>query len=111
MILRYLKGTMDKGTIFRPSSSFTLDLYVDADYAGLYGQEDARNPDSVKSHTGYIILLNGCPVVWKSVLQTHISQSTLEAEYSALTYALKTFVPLQRILNEMIKKTKCKLLG
>ena len=109
-ILRYLKGTMDKGTIFRPSSSFTLDLYVDADYAGLYGQEDARNPDSVKSRTGCIILLNGCPVVWKSVLQTHISQSTLEAEYSALTYALKTFVPLQRILNEMIKKTKCKAL-
>ena len=109
-IVRYLKGTIDKGTIFRPSKWFELDLYVDADYAGLYGQEDDRNPDSVKSRTGYIILLNGCPVLWKSVLQTHISQSTLEAEYSALSYALKTFLPLQRILHELIKMTRCKAL-
>ena len=85
-------------------------MFVDADYAGLYGQVDDCNPDSVKSRTGYLILLNGCPVVWKSVLQTHISQSTLEAEYSALSYALKMYLPLQRILNEIIQQTNCQAL-
>ena len=39
-----------------------------------------------------------------------LSQSTLEAEYSALSYALKTFLPLQRILHELIKMTRCKAL-
>ena len=109
-IVRCLKGTIDKGTMFHPSKWFELDLYVDADYGGLFGQEDPRNPASVKSGTGCVVLLNGCPVLWKSVLQSHISQSTLEAEYSALSYALKTFLPLQRLLNEMIERTRCKAL-
>ena len=48
--------------------------------------------------------------MWKSTLQTQISQSTLEAEYAALSYALKTFLPLKRILNELIERTQCRAL-
>ena len=44
----------------------------------------------------------GCPVLWKSQLQTHISLSTLEAEYSALSYALKSFLALKRLLTELL---------
>ena len=35
-----------------------------------------------------------------------MSQSTLEAEYSALTYALKTFLPLKWLIEEMIKSSQ-----
>ena len=92
-ILRYLKGTQDKGTIIRPSENqFSLDLYVDADFCGLFNREDPRDPNSSKSRTGYIIKLGGWPIVWKSQLQTHISLSTTEAEYSALSSALKTLM-------------------
>ena len=38
-ICRYLKGTRDKGLIFRPKASLALDCYVDADFAGLWKVE------------------------------------------------------------------------
>jgi len=110
-ILRYLKKTQDKGIIVKPGDhEFNLDLYVDADFCGLFGREDPRNPESVKSRTGYIITLCGWPIVWKSHLQSHLSQSTLEAEYSALSSSLRVFIPLRRLIEDMIEKTNYKQL-
>ena len=97
-IVRYLHGTRDEGMIICPTGKLSLDLYADADFCSLHGQEDARDPNSACSRTGYIIMLSNCPLVWKSQLQTHISLSTLEAEYSALSHALKTLLPLKRLL-------------
>lgn len=111
-LLRYLKKTQDKGIIVTPdNSSLKYDLYVDADFCGLFGREDPRDPNSVRSRSGYIILLNGWPLVWKSFLQTHLSQSTLEAEYSALSSALRVFLPLRWLIEEMINETKTAPLG
>jgi len=110
-ILRYLKKTCDEGIIVKPANNqFNLDLYVDADFCGLFGREDPRDPNSVRSRTGYIAMLSGWPIIWKSSLQTHLSQSTLEAEYSALSSALRVFLPLKRLIQEMIKKTQCRSL-
>ena len=108
MILRYLKKTEDKGMVIKPKlgDPFELDMYVDADFCGLFGQEDARNVNSVRSRTGYIILLGPWPIIWKSQLQTHLSQSTLEAEYTALSAALKVFLPLKWLIAEIAEHTK-----
>ena len=78
---------------------------MDADFCGLFKQEKDSDPKSVRSRTGYVITLCGCPVVWKSQLQSCTCQSTLEAEYVALSDALKTFLPIKRLLIEIIKKT------
>ena len=111
-ILRYLKKTSNQGIIVKPANKqFDLDLYVDADFCGLFGQENARNPDSVRSRTGYIVTLCGWPIIWKSSLQSHLSQSTLEAEYSALSSSLRVYLPLKELIEEMIRKTKCKMLA
>jgi hypothetical protein len=113
-ILRYLKGTSNDGTIIKPKgkhgTGFAVDMYVDADFAGLFGREPPRNPDSVRSRSGYIIILGGWPLIWKSSLQGHLSQSTLEAEYSALSSSLKVFLPLLRQIKEIIAKCRCKKL-
>lgn len=101
-IVRYLKRTRTQGTIIRPTGKLDLDLYVDADFAGLFRQEPDRVPESVKSRTGYVIMLSNCPLLFKSVLQNSISASTLEAEYNALSYALKTLLPLKRTLLEVV---------
>ena len=39
-IIRYLKVTRDKWMIINPTSSYNVDCYVDADFAGLWGSED-----------------------------------------------------------------------
>jgi hypothetical protein len=51
-------------------------------------------------------MLCGCPLIWKSFLQAEISLSTLEAEYSALSNALKTLLPLKHIIEEALRTMK-----
>jgi hypothetical protein len=82
-IVRYLKGTHAKGYILRPTSTPTLDCFVDADFAGLWSSTISSDPTSVKSRTGYIITFASCPVLWSSKLQSEIALSTTEAEYIA----------------------------
>jgi hypothetical protein len=103
-ILRYLKKTHDKGTIMRPTKAFSLDLHTDADFCGLFKREDDRDPNVAKSRSGWIIQLCGCPLIWKSQLQSHITQSTTEAEYAALTSSLRVLLPLKKLIQEMVNE-------
>ena len=105
-IVRYLHRTCDMGMIVKPTGDLSVDCYVDADFAGLHGRDPDRSPSSAKSRTGYIITLGGCPILWKSHLQTEISLSTLEAEYSALSSSMRTLLPLRSMLIEIIEGIK-----
>ena len=103
---QYLKGTMDEGMILNPNkitNKFTTDIYVDADFAGGWGFEDPNDPACVRSRTGYIIEVMGCPVAWKSKLQTDIATSTMEAEYSALSMALRAAIPLLEVVKYVVR--------
>ena len=102
-ICRYLKGTIGKGIEFDPSPEMQLDCYVDADFAGLWGSEDNQDPVCVKSRTGYVLTLGGCPLLWVSRLQTEIALSTLEAEYIALSQAMRDLLPMRRLAKEVSK--------
>ena len=82
---RYLKGTTDKGMIMRPDTSLGLEAFVAADFAGNFDRDDCDNPDTARSRHRYIVRFNGCPVTWKSQLQTKIALSTTEAEYVGLS--------------------------
>ena len=102
---QYLKGTMDEGMILRPDSldgEFRLDVYVDADFAGGWGYEDPNDPACVRSRTGYVIEVMGCPIAWKSKLQVDIATSTMEAEYSALSMALRAAIPLLEVVRYVV---------
>jgi hypothetical protein len=73
----------------------TVDCYVDADFAGLYGVEDSQDPISVKSRTGYVILIANCPLLWVSKLQSEIALSTLESEFIALSSSFRSLIPTE----------------
>ena len=98
---RYLLGTSNKGLIFTPSRSLKLDCYIDADFAGLYNYEDDQDPHCVKSRTGYVIFVGGCPIIWKSALQKEIACSTMESEYIACSTACRDILPLMDLVNEV----------
>ena len=87
-IVRYLKRTHAKGMIVRPTGVLSLEDYVDASFAGNYAVEPARNPVSVKSRTGIIIFLAGCPLIWKSQIQSSIALSTFHSEYVGLSHSM-----------------------
>ena len=67
--------------------------YVDSDYAG--------DLDQRRSLTGYVFQINGCTVSWKSTLQQVVALSTTEAEYIALTEAIKEALWLKGLLGEL----------
>lgn len=98
---QYLKGTLDEGLIMKPmdTGSFKMDVYVDSDFLGLYGKELRTDPDNVKSRTGYVILLNDCPMIWSSFLQEGICTSTMMAEYYALSSSLREVLPLRDVIR------------
>ena len=100
---RYLRHTRDKGMIIKPIMDNTLHLecFADADFAGLYGREDGQDPHCVRSRTGYLIMVNKCPILWKSQLQTEIAWSTMEAEYVALSSACRDVIPMRALLLEL----------
>jgi hypothetical protein len=102
-IARYLKGTIDNGIIMRPNGN-SFNVYVDADFGGLWDKETAQDkPITAKSRTGYVVMYAGCPIIWASQLQTEIALSTTEAEYLALSTALRQTIPIMRLVKELGK--------
>jgi hypothetical protein len=100
---RYLIVTHDRGLILQPRKDFKLDMYVDADFAGMWHQEYSELRDCALSRTGYIITYCGCPVHWASKLQSEIALSTTESEYIALSMTTRELLPLRRIVQEIHK--------
>ena len=79
------------------NDEFVMDAYVDSDFMGLYGRENPSDPTSAKSRTGFVICINGCPIVWSSKLQDGIALSTMMAEYYALSTAMRDVLPLREL--------------
>ena len=83
-ILAYVNATRSRGIIYgsRDASDEMKDviyLYADADHAG--------NVDNRRSRTGYVTMLHGGAVLWKTRLQERTSMSSAEAEYYAASEA------------------------
>lgn len=108
-IARYLLFTKDNGLILHPTKDFNLDMYVDADFAGMWHQEHSALRDNVLSRTGYIITFCGCPIHWTSKLQSEIALSSTESEYIALSMATRELLPLRRILLEINQHSLTKI--
>ena len=108
-IAKYLAGTRSRGLTFVPDPNIKLDCYVDADFAGLWRHEDDQDPVCVKSRTGYVFTIAGCPVNWKSKLQDEVACSTLESEYIALSTAMHEMLPMHRLFAEIGEKMNLKL--
>jgi hypothetical protein len=98
---RYLLSTKEKGMIYRPDRLKGIEVYVDADFAGGWDPTDPMNAESIYSRTGYVICYAGCPVYWQSKLQTEIALSTAEAEYMALSQALRETLPTSNLMKEI----------
>ena len=100
-VMRYLQRTKDYMLTYRRSSHLEIVGYSDSDFAGCL--------DSRRSTSGYIFMLAGGAVSWKSVKQTLVASSTMEAEFIACYEAsnhgiwLRNFVTQLRIVDGIEK--------
>lgn len=93
MILRYLQGTIRMRIQLGGKPKYPeLRAYVDSDWAG----DKTR-----KSRTGFVIFLNGSPVIWSSKLQKCVALSSTEAEYVAVTAAARYVIWTRQLLEEL----------
>ncbi|XP_058211498.1 secreted RxLR effector protein 161-like [Rhododendron vialii] len=74
-VMRYLQGTKDYMPTYSKSDHLDVIKYSDSDFASYH--------DSRKSTSGYVFLLAGGTVSWKSVKQSIIASFTMEAEFVA----------------------------
>jgi hypothetical protein len=74
-ILRYLRGTLHRGLLFRPSS-LQLQAYADVDWVG--------DPVDHRSTSSYVVFLGSTPITWVSKKQCTVSRSSTKAEYCSL---------------------------
>ena len=78
-VFKYLRGTINDGLCFSGFPS-VLEGFSDANWIS--------DSDEMKSTSGYVFILGGSVVSWKSAKQTCITRSTMEAEFIALKKAL-----------------------
>jgi hypothetical protein len=52
---RYLLGTKDKGLILHLNHQFKLDMFINANFAGMWHREYSESRDCALSRSGYII--------------------------------------------------------
>eukprot|EP00873_Tetraselmis_striata_P042410 jgi/Tetstr1/462674/TSEL_007640.t1 len=93
-VLRYLKRTKTLGLTFSGGKADgLLHGYCDADWAG--------DVVSRRYTTGFVFMLCGAAVSWKSQLQATVALSTAEAEYMALCAAVCEALFLRELLREL----------
>jgi hypothetical protein len=97
---RYLLGTKDKGLIMKPNQE-GMECWVDAAHAFEWNNKTASSdPSRARSSMGYMITYAGCPMHWSSKMQTEIALSTTEAEYIALSQAMREVLPITWLMEE-----------
>jgi hypothetical protein len=91
-ILRYLKGTLDRGLLFQPSP-FALTAFTDADWAG--------EPFDRRSTSGIIFFLGNNPITWLTKKQHTVSRSSTEAEYCSLASGAAELAWIRQVLCDL----------
>ena len=94
-MLHYLRDTYELGIRYHRDALHPDQLWgwVDADWA-----DDIATRHS---HTGYVLMLNGGPISWKSHRQDSVALSTSEDEYMSVILSdkkLSTYVLFSAIL-------------
>eukprot|EP00804_Cyclotella_cryptica_P025617 CCRYP_002840-RA/>CCRYP_002840-RA protein AED:0.13 eAED:0.13 QI:0/0/0/0.5/1/1/2/0/290 len=101
-IVKYLKATCHISLLFKPNASKGFQCYCDADFAGNWNKEFTEtDPSTAKSRSGWVVFYAACPVIWASKLQSQVALSTTEAEYIAMSMALRDVSPLMELIKEM----------
>ncbi len=96
-VLKYLKGTINKGIIYKSGSTGRA-------ATGLIGYSDSdwgSDVDTRRSTTGYVFTFNGGAISWNSKLQQTVALSSSEAEYMALAAAVQEATHLRQLMEDL----------
>ncbi|GJT45577.1 retrotransposon protein, putative, ty1-copia subclass [Tanacetum coccineum] len=92
-ILKYLRNTKDMVLVYgaKPNAELKVSCYADASFQ--------TDKDNTKFQTGYVFVLNGGAVDWKSAKQSTTAMSFTEAEYIAAAEASMEAVWMRKFID------------
>jgi hypothetical protein len=93
-VLRYIKGTLDYGICYSPSSESLPFGFSDSSHAA--------DPDDRKSHSGYIFFFNNGDISHSSGKQPITALSSMESEYIELTNAAQEAIFLRKLYASIV---------
>ncbi|GJU40215.1 putative RNA-directed DNA polymerase [Tanacetum coccineum] len=94
-ILKYLRNTRDMFLVYggKPDAELNVTGFCDASWQ--------CDKDDTKSQTGYVFVVNGGAVDWKSKKQTTIAMSAAQAEYMAASEAAMEAVWIRKFVGDL----------
>jgi hypothetical protein len=92
-VFKYLRSTKGMFLVYSGEEELVVTGYTDASFQ--------TDQDDSKSQSGYVFMINGGAVSWKSVKQETVADSTTEAEYIAASEAAKEGVWISKFLSEL----------
>ena len=94
-VLRHLQGTASQGLTYRRAS-------VDANVVAAYADASFQcMTETSKSVSGFVCLLNGAAISWRSKVQATVAMSTAEAEYDAMSLCAQEAAYLRDLMEDM----------
>ena len=95
-ILHYLCSHREDRLVYTGtarSGVLSVTAYTDADFA--------EDPMTRKSTTGWVVMLCGAAISWRSKRQSTVARSTMEAEYVAAASIVDELIAVRRLLSEL----------
>ncbi|KAJ9546873.1 hypothetical protein OSB04_019416 [Centaurea solstitialis] len=92
-ILKYLRRTKEMFLVYGGAEELSVKGYTDASF-----QTDR---DDSCSQSGFVFLLNGGAISWRSSKQSTVADSTTEAEYIAVNEAAKEAVWMKKFIGDL----------
>ena len=99
-LLRYLKGTADKGLVYDFSGTDSSSGSKPKCH-GLYDASHADCPDTMRSTLAYVYFIYKCVISWHTKLHSVITTSTNHSEYCAAAKAAREAKWLEKVLTEL----------
>jgi len=91
-VLRYLKGTPNKGLYYSKDNNLQLEAYCDTDWG------DCRM--TAGSLSGYCVFLGSSLVSWKTKKQKTMAKSSAEAEYRSMSTTASEIEWLTHLMDD-----------
>ena len=95
-VFGYVARTSESFLHYKPAEQVIFSVYTDSDFAG--------HPKTRQSTAGYVFLINGQPIDWRSSLQSRLSGSSAEAEFMALHDVIDQIRWMRIFLSELGQK-------
>jgi hypothetical protein len=100
-ILIYLYQTRDRQLIIRPTPTYNISVYCDANYGDERDGGSESNDEKWKSQGGYLLFVGDSLVSWRSRRHKARSLSSMESEYMEASEAAKEIVWFRELLSDV----------